>query len=316
MIKNLLPQSMKKIIKRILGIVPPPPYQPIIYDSYAGKPILNAQNGSDAIRELLKISKNVLVARLGSVEQACIWEYIQMQEGKRKTWSKNTISTMANNAGVFLPTHTLLEQFATQMIMHLKQVDVLGVWWNEGEPYICENICPQATFAKLEAIEPYYSLNPWSMMLENKKVLVIHPFARSIEKQFQKRESLFLDKNILPNFELQTIKAVQSRGVVPSGFPTWFDALTSMQNEILKKDFDIAIIGCGAYGLPLSAFIKQIGKAAIHMGGATQILFGIRGKRWDRSPFFANLYNEHWIRPSEDEQIGGHGLGWTAKDYW
>jgi hypothetical protein len=35
----------------------------------------------------------------------------------------------------------------------------------------------------------------------------------------------------------------------------------------------------------------------VHLGGATQRLFGIRGKRWDERPFFQNLYNEHWTRP-------------------
>ena len=39
----------------------------------------------------------------------------------------------------------------------------------------------------------------------------------------------------------------------------------------------------------------------IHMGGATQILFGIRGSRWDRMPFFQQLYNEYWIRPLAQE---------------
>lgn len=316
MLRKILPKSVKKIIKKILGIRTPIPYTPVLYEFYADKPIYKEQQGNDEIRKLLQMSKNALVARLGSVEQACIWEYIQMQKGKLKKWSKNTLSTMADNAGFFLPTHSLLETFAIQMIEHLKQVDVLGVWWNEGEPYICENICPQATFMKLEALEPYYSKNPWTALLENKKVLIIHPFSHSIENQFQKKELLFLDKNVLPSFELQTIKAVQSRGIVPTGFSNWFEALSSMQDKILKKDFDVAIIGCGAYGLPLAAFIKGLGKTAIHLGGATQILFGIKGKRWDKIPFFNNLYNENWVRPSSEEQIGGHGSGWTAKDYW
>ena len=102
------------------------------------------------------------------------------------------------------------------------------------------------------------------------------------------------------------IKSVQSNANVKPQYETWFDALDNMQNEILKKDFDIAIIGAGAYGLPLAAFVKGIGKQAIHMGGATQILFGIKGTRWDTIPEINKYYNEFWTRPSEQE---------TPKDY-
>ena len=44
-------------------------------------------------------------------------------------------------------------------------------------------------------------------------------------------------------------------------------------------EFDVAIIGCGAYGLPLAVEAKRMGKQAIHMGGATQVLFGIKVNR-------------------------------------
>ncbi len=74
-----------------------------------------------------------------------------------------------------------------------------------------------------------------------------------------------------------------------------------MKERIRCIDFDIAIIGAGAYGLPLASFIKNMGKKAIHLGGATQLLFGIKGKRWDNLPYFRKLYNENWVRPLPDE---------------
>lgn len=74
-----------------------------------------------------------------------------------------------------------------------------------------------------------------------------------------------------------------------------------MEDKIDKIDFDIAIIGAGAYGLPLTAYCKEIGKQAVQMSGATQILFGIKGKRWDEHPYISKLYNEHWVRPMTSE---------------
>lgn len=54
--------------------------------------------------------------------------------------------------------------------------------------------------------------------------------------------------------------------------------------------------------MSIAAYVKRMGKKAVHMGGITQLLFGIKGGRWDLSPKYSqHLYNEHWIRPlSED----------------
>lgn len=57
-------------------------------------------------------------------------------------------------------------------------------------------------------------------------------------------------------------------------FSDWFEALEHMYSEAMKEDFDVAIIGCGAYGFPLAAKIKKAGKIGIHLGGAAQLLFG------------------------------------------
>lgn len=75
-----------------------------------------------------------------------------------------------------------------------------------------------------------------------------------------------------------------------------------MCEEIEKINFDIALIGAGAYGFPLAAFVKEKGKVAIHMGGALQLLFGIKGFRWNE----LGIYNEYWIKPSESEIPKGY----------
>ena len=64
----------------------------------------------------------------------------------------------------------------------------------------------------------------------------------------------------------------------------------------------IALIGCGCYDIPLSTYIKGLGKQSIIIGGGLQILFGIKGSRWDRHNIISKLYNDNWIRPSESEK--------------
>ncbi len=171
----------------------------------------------------------------------------------------------------------------------------------QGE--ITRRYLQNSEYCELRSIEPYYYDNPWSKSLEGKKVLVIHPFADTIASQYKKREKLFDNKEVLPEFELQTIKAVQTiAGTKDDRFKDWFEALEYMYNEATKKDFDIALIGCGAYGFPLAAKLKKAGKQTVHMGGSLQILFGIKGKRWDNHEIIGKLYNDAWVRPGEKEK--------------
>jgi len=143
-------------------------------------------------------------------------------------------------------------------------------------------------------------VHPWTNALEGKRILVISPYSKTIKKQYKKRAKLFSNKNILPKFHLITLTSVNSVGGETNGFKTWFEALSHMEKEISKIEFDIAILGCGAYGFPLAAYIKRKGKKAVHLGGSTQLLFGIFGKRWETSHF--SLINKYWVRPAEDER--------------
>ena len=75
--------------------------------------------------------------------------------------------------------------------------------------------------------------------------------------------------------------------------------LEEMEERIRPIDFDIALIGAGAYGALLCFYIKSLGKMALQTGGATQTLFGIMGKRWENREHVAKYVNEYWIRPSK-----------------
>ena len=82
----------------------------------------------------------------------------------------------------------------------------------------------------------------------------------------------------MPEFELSCVKAVQTiADEKDDRFKDWFDALNYMYRECMKRDFDIALIGCGAYGMPLAVRLKQAGKQAVHIGGSLQLLSGIIG---------------------------------------
>lgn len=211
---------------------------------------------------------------------------------------------MANNAGFFPADDASLDAISEMYLDRLKQVDVMGVWFNQFEDVICNTYCRDTKLIDLHCLEPFRFTNPWSAELAGRKVLVIHPFAESIRRQYaEKRRLLFPSADVLPDFELNTLQAVQSIAGSKVGFDTWFDAYRHMCDEMARIDFDVCLIGAGAYGLPLAAFAKDLGKQAIHLGGVTQILFGIKGARWEReyADSTAMLFNEYWTRPLASE---------------
>lgn len=267
---------------------------------YAGKLLLDNAETTRIIMELLEADRPCMIARFGSNEINNIIEFEKKRLKISKKMSQKWLDKLYRNAGVFPASEIVAERFSKVMIDAASEVDLLGAWCRNCEDYILRTYMPDANITALKNLEPYYYENPWSQVLEGKKILVIHPFEETIRSQFNKREHLFKNARVLPQFELHTLKAVQSiAGNKPEEFDNWFEALEWMYYEAIKVDFDIAIIGCGAYGFPLAAKLKHYGKKAFHLGGATQLLFGIKGARWDNGYVGKNLYNEFWTRPLE-----------------
>ena len=137
--------------------------------------------------------------------------------------------------------------------------------------------------------------------------MVVSPFAESIKTQYEKRLLIWPNK-LLPEFNLIPYKAVQSIGGI-GPHSSWFESLNIMKEEISELDFDVALLGCGGYGMPLMSHIKNtLNKSAIYVGGGLQILFGVKGRRWDAHPEISSFYNEHWVRPNDNEKPKGMSL--------
>lgn len=270
---------------------------------------------NELIYQKLISDEPCMIGRFGSTEILCLTNYLGVKRQnefknyksyiKSQTppwwWELSTIKQMQQWSGFFPGKIDRIEQFCELMLNDIPQLDVLGSWLKQ-ESFFDKEL-EHVKKIILEDMEPFFAPNPWTRALDGKKVLLVHPFAETIEQQYQKRELLFTN-NLLPNFELKTIKAVQSIAGVKTEFSDWFEALDFMKNQIDNIDYDICIIGAGAYGFPLAAHVKRMGKKAIHLAGVTQLLFGIKGKRWEQFIVwpYMNLYNEHWVRPGDKEK--------------
>jgi hypothetical protein len=318
LLKTLLPRARHAYLR----VVPQP--AAVAHD----RATVTEQAASDLIRDRILDDEPVLIARLGAVETGCLLSYLAIHEGGstlRKSlryirgsatafwWDESTVATMTQNAGFFPADPLLLDRFCARMLGDLPCIDILGSWLPEEERLASE--LRNAVKVRLRDLEPYYHRDPWTEALAGQVVLVVHPFAESIQRQYGRRERLFDDRRVLPEFELKTLKAVQSIANSDTGFETWFDAYDSMRDQIAHTDFDVALLGCGAYGLPLAADVKRLGKKAVHLGGASQILFGVKGRRWDEHELISRLYNEHWVRPLPSETPDNY-LSVEGGCYW
>lgn len=275
--------------------------------------ITDPDKASELIYNLLASGKPCMVARYGAFELATVINYLGVKNAQHSClkyitghefqwwWNKRLMGFMQSNAGFFPSTEENLMRFGEMMVEDSKQLDILGSWLpDEKVLKKTFNLGYQDVF--LRNLEPFWSKQPWTSYLEGKRVVVVHPFAESIKNQYDNyRDKIFEDPKVLPTFSsFRVVKAVQSLGG-ESNFETWFEALDYMKGKIDQEDYDVCLIGCGAYGFPLAAHVKRMGKQAIHLGGALQLLFGIRGNRWDNLDEYKSLVNQYWTRPKGDE---------------
>lgn len=299
--------------------------------------LLGLQETNGLIGSLLDSGKAFMAARFGGTEARACAEAIAIQRGVKTGFSKRITRRMDELSGFFPSDRAGLLRFWERMQGDISQLDLLGWWRSCLQDYLIGYASDQGLFSPdlkmcaLASLEPYYILDepqseqeleqqpgqqpqpqqqpqpafqpqPWSRHLEGKRVLVVHPFAKSIESQYKRRSEIWEGSDVLPPFDLITYPAVQTiAGQRDERFPNWFDALAAMEEDIAGLDYDVAIIGCGAYGFPLASFVKRTGHQAIHLAGATQILFGIMGKRWETNGFVAAHCNGSWVRPLPEE---------------
>ena len=263
----------------------------------------------------IKENKPFMAARYGSVESRAIVNYELKKRNNADIyfillhllgkinlfWKDNPrfFEELNLNAGFFPNEENLLEEFVNLYINESKQLDLLGIW-NEYEEFL--DVPEETKLCKIRELEPWFYDSPWTYALKDKKVLVIHPFEETIIKQKKRKDLLYKNEKILPAFDFQPIKAVQKIAGEKSEFKDWFEALESMKNKMNSTDFDVAIIGCGAYGFPLAAHAKKLGKIGIHLGGVTQLLFGIKGSRWENWTHYTELRKNNgkdWVYANE-----------------
>lgn len=280
-------------------------------------PVKNPNMAHARIRKLLENDTPCFIGRFGAIELSIYCNYLGVIKERRSLfdyilghterwwWHPKLVTQFRMQSGFFSTNEASLKKFGALMSRDILEIDFLGSWL-EDEHKVLANLNVVCDKCHLLDLEPFWSENPWTLSLKNKKVLIVHPFVQEMKEQLKNSHLLFQNKNILCFEDVQFLQAVQTAGGAETVFNDWFEALDTMKNEIDSVDYDVCLIGAGAYGFHLGAHVKRRGKKAIHLGGSLQLLFGLRGRRWEDPKYsdisgynYLSLMNSHWKRPGE-----------------
>lgn len=257
---------------------------------------------------LLKNDEPFFISRLGNeIENS--YNYMVTQNLYYNT-------TLNINAGIYCKTEMDLVTYYEMYYNAIINSDALAVFnFRQDvllyEQYFMKTIELQCIASRV--LEPFYLILeneiPWTHHLLGKKVLIISPFIDSFQKQIQNGFHMFQDTSKTMFHPDQEFVFYKSFNTLAGNHihSSWLETFNIMCEDINKLDFDIAMLSCGGYGIPLSYHIKNnLKKSSIYVGGGLQLLFGVIGQRWLTHPIISKIIMEQpeqFIRPSGDEIV-------------
>jgi len=291
-------ERIKKIVRPIAG------HRFLIEKAkFLGQKILTAQEGNDRLADLLH--RPGAAGKIGGTEIKLVRTYWHRRDAQDICHDFGRYAWWAHvSSGIYPNDPATLSRFCREYLPVLSEVNLLAIWYNFGEARARREYAPTTEICHLQALEPYLNERPWSAQLAGKRVVVVTPFEKSVQRQYARREKIWPKRpEILPQFKLRVVRCPQLAGIIEKPeYPDWFTALEALKAQMAAETFDVAIIGAGAWSLPLAAHAKSLGAYGIHMGGPTQLLFGIMGGRWRGVEPFASMANDCWTSPSDEER--------------
>jgi hypothetical protein len=281
---------------------------------------MNIDQGAQFITQQIRSRNPFFVGKLGTSELDVLIFYTQYrQKPNAPPYPDNIKVNIARNGGLFPGTDKSIDNWAVHMLTEVLPAGAGFAVWNPTvgniEKAILNTFTPKAKQFPLRTLEPYYINvleDRWTYNLtKHAKVAVVSPFYKSIEQQWKKRDLLWgtntiwgpVPPTIVPvragySPYLSTSTGLWDTAIINGG---WRYAVEDIVNQVKMTGALFAIIGCGALSLPICYALKKENIASIHTGGATQILFGIKGHRWLNHGTISEFFNEAWMFPFPEE---------------
>jgi hypothetical protein len=260
-------------------------------------------DGNNFISHYLKNDIPLAAGKIGVTELNLLYCYYNLKNNDQ--FLPHLQHEVENIAGLYPYTEETTKKFTETFLSLLPEIDLIPIWNKvipQFEDYILKTYALNSYKTTLEQLEPYFSDKPWTRYLKDKTVLVFSPFAESIEENYPNLEKIWNGK-ITNNFKLKVYKYPFSLPISNNKQYTTSEEVYNKYLQILQNEsFDVGIFGTGYTSLLYTLYTKKLGKSAIHLGGSTQILFGIKGQRWKEIDRFASVFNEYWTEPKNTEK--------------
>ncbi len=269
---------------------------------------LCAEDISQQLSAAIEQNAPLCAGKIGATERSILCWHLGLRArvygGVRFTVPKfkDLISGM-QNAGIFPFEERIYHQFAELMLATVQKVDLMAMLYSQSEISVMQHLKSKAVYGTEEIFMPFFLKNSWTRALHAKRVLVVSPFARSFEQQMLSQKKAW-PHSIVPDFELHTLRYpyfFNGSSEYADIFAVYSDFSRRIEEAVRAHRSQVVILGCGALGLPLAVHAKSLGCQGIHMGGTTQLLFGIIGGRWENDLRFKHVINADWQRPQSDE---------------
>ena len=274
--------------------------------------ILDYQDSRDAIVSYINSDIPFFMRRVGNTELSILKEYFEKKKGVLSHYSPFWIDYLYNCCGFFgnpkgIICDSDIDKYAELTLAAIKNCDVNMCWGDDdvasGLSFILDEYqkdgALRVSWDDFNNPGGCYDIHNGVNALYGKKVLVVSPFVSTINKQNQFRDKIYKGDKKFPTCELILYKAPETQMGNYNGFCSWFEVFEKVLLDIRCIEFDIALIGAGAYGFPLAYEIKKLGKKAISLSSYLANWFGIKMKRYCAYTPINKNWNKYWCFPEE-----------------
>ena len=272
----------------------------------------------DAIETALRKKEGLLIGRNGTIELETL--FFRLYQSKLKQpYPAHMAVHLERNAGIWPKTDDSIDRWVFTLLEAIRTSDVLVAGWyapiKEMEAKFLDVTNKSAPKIPLRSLEPYY-VEPskrWTNLLANKKVAIVNAFTETAIKQIENRELIWPVETdtFLPStttwIPIRTGYSpilAQGRAEWSDNIKSWDGAVSNTVKKVIASGAEIVLIGCGGLGMLIGSELRRQGIIAIVMGGAIQVLFGIKGKRWATHDVIQHFWNDSWVYPADFETPG------------
>jgi len=266
----------------------------------------------NGIQAALAEKRGFLVGRNGTIEmEVLLSRHNSMQLEPRQ------ILQLERNAGVFPTTPVSITNWISKTLAAIQDSDLLVAGWYKPiavhELDFLRDIGTRGPYLPLRALEPYYvpEAYQWTSALEGRRVAVVSSFAETACVQATRAAAVWSGRAVLPKAVYLPVETrysprlAQGRAEWPDTIKSWDAAVAHIVNRVMEQHAEIVLIGCGGLGMVIGHELRMRGKVCIVMGGAIQVLFGIKGQRWQNHSIISSFWNDAWVWPRFEDIPGG-----------